>query len=141
MSNSRRNFIAAGAAASMIPLSTAVARSTRQEAAPKLPGARRTNPIALSTYSLWRFRNDELRDMDTCIDLADEFGFDGIEFLLYQVGQNEMLSRSKMMSFKRRAQRLGLPVMGMSTHQGFVNPDREQRRFKIDRTIGQIEMA
>jgi sugar phosphate isomerase/epimerase len=141
MPNSRRNFIAAGAAASMIPLSTAVARSTRQEAAPALPGARRTNPIALSTYSLWRFRNDELRDMDTCIDLADEFGFDGIEFLLYQVGQNEMLSRSKMMSYKRRAQRLGLPLMGLSTHQGFVTPDREKRRFHIDRTIGQIEMA
>jgi sugar phosphate isomerase/epimerase len=141
MPNSRRNFIAAGAAASMIPLSTAVARSNRQETTNTLPGARRTNPIALSTYSLWRFRNDELRDMDTCIDLADEFGFDGIEFLLYQVGQNEMLSRSKMMSYKRRAQRLGLPLMGLSTHQGFVTPDREKRRFHIDRTIGQIEMA
>ena len=141
MTASRRDFLTAGAAASMIPLSVALAGSRESRAREPLPGPRRTHPIALSTYSLWRFRNDDLRDMNTCIDLADEFGFDGIELLLYQVGQNEMLSRSKMMSYKRRAQRLGLPLMGLSTHQGFVTPDREQRRFHIDRTIGQIEMA
>ncbi|MCH2161089.1 MAG: sugar phosphate isomerase/epimerase [Phycisphaerales bacterium] len=134
---SRRNFLAAGAVASMIPLSTAAAR----EKAKALPGPRQTHPIAISTYALWRFENDELRSLDRCIDLADEFGFDGIEFLLYQVGQNEMLSRSRMMAYKRRAQRLGLPLMGLSTHQGFVTPDREKRQFNIDRTIGQIEVA
>lgn len=31
--------------------------------------------------------------------------------------------------------------MGLSTHQGFLNPDREQRDFNIDRTIAQIEIA
>ncbi|MBZ0172268.1 MAG: sugar phosphate isomerase/epimerase, partial [Phycisphaerales bacterium] len=93
------------------------------------------------TYSLWRFRNDELRDIDRCIDIADEFGFDGVEILLYQIEQNEMLSRSKLMSYKRRALSLGLPLMGLSTHQGFVTPDAEARRFNIDRTIGQIETA
>ena len=31
--------------------------------------------------------------------------------------------------------------MGLSTHQGFVTPDREKRRFNIDRTIAQIEIA
>lgn len=79
--------------------------------------------------------------MNTCIDLADEFGFDGIEFLLYQIGQNELISRSQRMAYKRRAQRLGLPLMGLSTHQGFVTPDREKRAFNIDRTIAQIEIA
>ena len=138
---SRRNFITSGACASMIPLSAAVAKAQPAETTTSLPGPRQTHPIAISTYSLWRFEHEDRRSLDRCIDLADEFGFDGIEFLLYQARQNEMLSRSKMMSFKRRAQRLGLPVMGMSTHQGFVNPDREQRRFNIDRTIGQIEMA
>ena len=132
--------LASGAAA-LIPVSAALARSEDVSSSGDLPGPRQTLPIGLSTYSLWRFQNDELRSMDTCIDLADEFGFDGIEFLLYQVGQNEMLSRSKLMSYKRRAQRLGLPLMGLSTHQGFVTPDREKRKFNIDRTIGQIEMA
>ena len=144
MSQDRRRFLATGAVASVLPITSAIA-GTRQDATAKGVvdggGARRTHPIALSTYSLWRFRNDEYRDMDRCIDLADEFGFDGIEFLLYQIGQNELLSRSRRMAYKRRAQRLGLPLMGLSTHQGFVTPDREKRDFNIDRTIAQIEIA
>lgn len=146
MNQNRRRFLATSAAASVLPMSAATAAIARVQDAPAVmakppSGARRTHPIALSTYSLWRFRNDELRNMNTCIDLADEFGFDGIEFLLYQIGQNELISRSQRMAYKRRAQRLGLPLMGLSTHQGFVTPDREKREFNIDRTIAQIEIA
>ncbi|MDC0429513.1 sugar phosphate isomerase/epimerase [Phycisphaerales bacterium] len=143
MTQNRRRFLATGAAASVLPISAAIARvqDSPKEGTGSSSGARRTHPIALSTYSLWRFRNDELRNMNTCIDLADEFGFDGIEFLLYQIGQNELISRSQRMAYKRRAQRLGLPLMGLSTHQGFVTPDREKREFNIDRTIAQIEIA
>lgn len=144
MSHDRRRFLATGAVASVLPITSAIAGTGRDEPTDAVTGgggARRTHPIALSTYSLWRFRNDEYRDMDRCIDLADEFGFDGIEFLLYQIGQNELLSRARRMAYKRRAQRLGLPLMGLSTHQGFVTPDREKRAFNIDRTIAQIEIA
>ena len=137
MNHDRRRFLAAGSVAGLVPLAATGTTPVREP----VVGARRTNPIALSTYSLWRFRNDELRDLDRCIDIAEEFGFDGIEFLLYQVGQNELLSRSRRMAYKRRAQRLGLPIMGLSTHQGFMTPDREKRRFNIDRTIAQIEIA
>ena len=87
----RRQFLAAGSLAGLLPLSPPGGTPPRA----REDGARVSNPIALSTYSLWRFRNDELRDLDRCIDLADEFGFDGIEFLLYQVGQNDLLSRSR----------------------------------------------
>jgi sugar phosphate isomerase/epimerase len=90
---------------------------------------------------LWRFRNDEFRDFNKCLDIADEFGFDGVELLLYQLEQNELLSHAKLMSYKRRALALGLPLVGMSTHQGFLSPDREERNQNIDRTIGQIELA
>ena len=134
----RRQFLAAAAAAgSLVPLQHAVGKP--QQDAPT--GPRKTHPIVLSTYSLWRFRNDQFRDFDKCIDIADEMGFDGVELLLYQLEQNELLSHSKLMSYKRHALRLGLPLVGMSTHQGFVNPDREYRRQNIDRTIGQIELA
>lgn len=141
--NDRRRFLAAAPLAALPLTALGAGASPASEPSPRAfaGGARTTNPIALSTYSLWRFRNDELRDMDRCIDLADEFGFDGIEFLLYQIGQNELLSRSRMMAYKRRAQRLGLPIMGLSTHQGFVTPDAEKRLFNIDRTIAQIEIA
>ena len=99
------------------------------------------NPIALSTYSLWRFRHDHLRDLDRCIDVASEFGFDGVELLLHQFHQSDLLSNAYLQSLKRRAFRLGLPLCAMSTHQGFVSPDREKRQRNIDLTIGQIELC
>lgn len=139
MNRSRRKFLSAAAATPLIPLAAA----TGQEASkPEVGlGPRKSYPIILSTYSLWRFHHDELRDFDKCIDIADEMGFDGVELLLYQIEQNELLSHSKMMSYKRHALRLGLPLVGLSTHQGFVTPDREARQQNIDRTIGQIEIA
>ncbi|MGZ0164628.1 MAG: sugar phosphate isomerase/epimerase family protein [Planctomycetales bacterium] len=110
------------------------------EAGPsKKSGARISNPIALSTYSLWRFRNEAFRDIHRCIDVASEFGFDGVELLLYQIEQNTLLSNSAMQEIKRHAFRQGLPLCGMSTHQGFVTPDKEKRQRNVDLTIGQIE--
>ncbi len=137
--STRRNFLAAAAGASLIPLSQAC--QAHDETPADDNGARKTSPIVLSTYSLWRFRNEEFRDFHKCIDVADEYGFDGVELLLYQLEQNELLSHAKMMSYKRHALRLGLPLVGLSTHQGFVTPDREKRQENIDRTIGQIEIA
>jgi sugar phosphate isomerase/epimerase len=141
MQNSRRRFLGLAAASlPLVPLARAVgAEGSASDASPI--GPRKTHPIVLSTYSLWRFRNDEFRDFDRCLDVADEIGFDGVELLLYQLEQNELLSHAKLMSYKRRALSLGLPLVGMSTHQGFVTPDREERKQNIDRTIGQIELA
>jgi L-ribulose-5-phosphate 3-epimerase len=137
---SRRNFLAAAVGSgALVPLAQAVGQGA-EEPSNQL-GPRKTHPIVLSTYSLWRFRNEDLRDFDKCIDIADEMGFDGVELLLYQLEQNELLSHSKLMSYKRHALRLGLPLVGMSTHQGFVTPDRDLRRENVDRTIGQIELA
>ena len=71
MPDTRRRSLATGAAASLIPFVLAVGRVRDDESPAANAGPRHTHPIALSTYSLWRFRNDELRDMDRCIDLAD----------------------------------------------------------------------
>lgn len=139
---SRRGFLTAAAAASLVPLTRAVRGQEKPVGEVDISaGPRKTYPIILSTYSLWRFQNEDLRDIDKCIDLADEFGFDGVELLLYQIEQNDLLSHSKLMSYKRHALRLGLPLVGISTHQGFVNPDREKRQFNIDLTIAQLEIA
>jgi L-ribulose-5-phosphate 3-epimerase len=140
MQKSRRNFLAVASTLPLIPLAQATAaQAAGSEPAPA--GPRSTYPIALSSYSLWRFRNQEFRDFDRCLDVADEFGFDGVELLLYQLEQNELLSHAKLMSYKRRALSLGLPLIGMSTHQGFVTPDPQERKENIDRTIGQLELA
>ncbi|HBN76156.1 MAG TPA: xylose isomerase [Planctomycetaceae bacterium] len=140
--NSRRQFLTQSGLLSLVPLTSAVGASSAQAAeTEKSGGARETHPIVLSTYSLWRFQNPDLRDIDKCIDIADEYGFDGVELLLYQIEQNDLLSHSKLMSYKRHALRLGLPLVGLSTHQGFVTPDRARRKQNIDRTIAQLEIA
>lgn len=131
----RRTFLQSTLAA--LPLA---GFSTIGQAASPKP-ARTSNPIALSTYSLWRFHNDELRDLHKCIDIAAEYGFDGVELLLYQFEQNNLLSNAYMQSLKRHAFRQGLPLCAMSTHQGFVTPDREKRQRNVDLTIGQIEIC
>lgn len=138
---SRRDLLGMATAGALVPLTSLIAEESDDTAVQPASGARASYPIVLSTYSLWRFRNDELRDFDKCLDIADEMGFDGVELLLYQIKQNELISRSQMMSYKRRAASLGLPLIGLSTHQGFVTPDREKRRHNIDRTIGQIQIA
>lgn len=105
------------------------------------PGGRTTNPIGISTYSLWRFKNDEFKDVIKCIDFAADAGFDGVEILLYQISQTEMLSNAALQAIKRRSLIHGLPLYGMSTHQGFVSPDPEVRRMNIELTCGQIELC
>ncbi len=138
----RRQFLTSVAAAAGITCG-ATSFAHPQETSPISGGrgARPGNPIALSTYSLWRFRNEPLRDLHRCIEIAAEMGFDGVELLLYQIEQNDLLSNAALQAIKRHAFTLGLPLCGMSTHQGFVTPDREERRQNIDRTIGQIELC
>lgn len=122
-------------------LATLGAMRGSSEGAERSKGARTTNPIGVSTYSLWRFKNDEFKDIRKCIDFAAECGFDGVEILLYQLSQTELLSNSALQSIKRHAFVHGLPLYGMSTHQGFVSPDPEVRRMNIELTIGQIELC
>ncbi|MFT5324696.1 MAG: L-ribulose-5-phosphate 3-epimerase [Planctomycetaceae bacterium] len=96
----RRRFVTTAATAGLGALAGSVARTETMHAAEaddsKKSGARISNPIALSTYSLWRFRNEAFRDIHRCIDVASEFGFDGVELLLYQIEQNTLLSNSAM---------------------------------------------
>jgi sugar phosphate isomerase/epimerase len=122
-------------------LATLGALQGSSEGAERSKGARTTNPIGVSTYSLWRFKNDEFKDVRKCIDFAAECGFDGVEILLYQLSQTELLSNSALQAIKRHAFVHGLPLYGMSTHQGFVSPDPEVRRMNIELTIGQIELC
>lgn len=134
----RRNFLTTAAG---VALGSTVINSTMAQSEPKAKPAGKPNPIALSTYSLWRFKNDEMKDVRKCIDIAAEMGFDGVELLLYQIEQGDLLSNSSLQSIKRRAFLNGLPLCGMSTHQGFVSPDKEKRQQNIDLTIGQIELC
>ncbi len=96
------------------------------------------NRIAVSTYSFWRFREDSRLTMPKCIDLAAEMGFDGVELLEIQM---EEKSDAFLKQLKRQAFVNGLDLVGISTHQDFVNPDADERRKNIEQTNASIELA
>ena len=111
----------------------------RLGAAPKGPrSVLRPNPIAVATYSFWRYQQGRRLNIEECIDLAGEMGFDGVDILHRQMRDE---SRGYLQELKRRALINGLDLCGFSTHQGFVTPDREKRQRNIDHTIHCIELA
>src|ERR1700730_8519596 len=110
MTLNRRHFLAAAGLAPPPPVSAV---------APKGATAVRANRIAVSTYSFWQFRHAALRSIETCIDLAAEMEFDGVEILHRQMTDETNAALQKL---KRRAFVNGLALCGFSTHQGFLSP-------------------
>jgi L-ribulose-5-phosphate 3-epimerase len=104
-----------------------------------LEGITRHNPIGVSTYSFWQFNGPkEDTPIEYCIEQAARMGFDGIELLLIQMISEE---RSYLNKLKKLAFHSGLDLMGFSTHQGYVFPEKEKREEEIRKTIHQIELA
>ncbi len=128
----RRAFIRSGLAA----VSTIAAQPLFGAAADNTSSGR--NPIGVSTYSFWQFRRRQYRPIEKCLELAAQMGFDGVEILQVQMTDtsNAALQRIKQIAFS-----LGLDLMGFSTHQGFVTPDKEKRQAEIKKTLVQIEQA
>lgn len=120
----------AGAAAAGCPLPVYAAEAS--SAAP-----RRTR-FGVSSYSFWQFKNEELRAIEKCIDLAAEWGFDGVEILEMQMTETD---NGTLQRLKQRAFVNGLDLCGFSTHQGWVSPDAEVRRQNTAKTINSIELA
>jgi L-ribulose-5-phosphate 3-epimerase len=129
MNPSRRTFLAQAAALA----TAATARADEPAARPAVP-----NRIAVSTYSFWQFNRRDLRDVEKCIDLAADMGFDGVELLLRQMTDE---SDGYLQRLKRRAFVNGLDLCGFSTHQGFLSPDKERRQKNVDLTNHQTELA
>jgi L-ribulose-5-phosphate 3-epimerase len=98
----------------------------------------RGNPIAVSTYSFWRFKDGLKIPIDTCIDEAARMGFDGVDILLMQMDKKD---NGYLQMLKRRALVNGLDLCCMSTHQAFVAPEAAKRQQNVDLTLGQIELA
>jgi len=129
----RRAFLAGGAAAL-----AGAATGARAKADESGSQDRRGNPIAVSSYSFWRFKNGLKMPMEQCIDEAARMGFDAVDVLLIQMANTEKDYLNKV---KRHALINGLDLCCMSTHQGYVYPDKAKRQENIDKTIHQIEIA
>ena len=141
----RRTFLgrSAAAAASVLGLTSCSYSGISKERAAvgkadSSEKTRRANRIAVSTYSFWRFKSGLKLPIETCIDEAAEMGFDGVEILHIQM---EKESNDYLQGLKRRALINGMDLCGLSTHQGFVSPDKTKRQKNIDHTIKCIELA
>lgn len=132
MTIDRRHFLTGAVGAA---LGTTAATSRAEDAPPR---PKRPNRIAVSTYSFWQFRQKDLRDIETCIDLAADMGFDGVEILHRQM-QDE--SNGYLQKLKQRAFRNGLDLCGFSTHQTFLSPKKEVRQKNVEYTLHCIELA
>jgi sugar phosphate isomerase/epimerase len=132
MSPDRRHFLAATVLGATGGFRPTVARADE----PK-PSTHPTR-IGVSTYSFWQFKREEYRDLEKCIDLAGEMGFDAVEILHRQMKDE---SPGYLQQLKRRAFLHGMSLNGFSTHQGFLFPKKEERQKNVDNTIRYIEMA
>lgn len=132
MTLNRRRFLH-GTVAAALATTTAIGRAEDDS-----PRSKRPNRIAVSTYSFWQFRRKDLRDIETCIDLAADMGFDGVEILHRQM-QDE--SNAYLQKLKQGAFHNGLDLCGFSTHQTFLSPKKEVRQKNVDHTLRCIELA
>ena len=142
MSVNRRTFFttaatAAATAAAAVGLAPLVGAAKDEKSETKKT-KRRGNPIAVSTYSYWRYRQDTKLPIEDCIDLAAEMGFDAVEILHIQMTRED---NGYLQRLKRQAFVNGLALCGFSTHQGFVTPSKERRQKNIDHTLHCIELA
>jgi len=128
----RRNFLTGSTAASALTLTPSFA----QETAKAVPA--QSNRIGVSSYSFWGFRREELRPLESNLEHAARMGFDGLEILQRQLVDTDRVALQKI---KRQAFVLGLDLMGYSTHQGFLSPDKEKRQKNIDHTLECLEQA
>lgn len=135
----RRSFLGAsglavvGATVHPTPASSAPAES------------KRPFRLGVSTYSFWHFKGKPVPILD-CISRAAEMGFDGVEILHVHMekdaeAQGRQVNAQLLAEIKQKAFSLGIPLMGFSTHQGFVSPDAEVRKKNVEHTAKCLQLA
>ena len=134
----RRTFLARSVAATAGLGLTSCSSNTQTFPGESSTKSRRPNPIAVSTYSFWRFKRNLKLPIETCIEEAARMGFQGVEILHRQM---EGESNDYLQKLKRCAVINGIDLCGMSIHQRFLSPDKEYRRKNIDHTLKCIELA
>jgi sugar phosphate isomerase/epimerase len=126
----RRTFLASSLGAAVLSINSRSYGKTER--------SHRPNPIAVSTYSFWRFKRNLKLPIETCIEEAARMGFNGVEILHRQMAGE---SSDYLQNLKRCALINGIDLCGMSIHQGFLSPDKAKRQKNIDHTVRCIELA
>jgi L-ribulose-5-phosphate 3-epimerase len=140
MSNSRRTFLKNISVAGIaLPVVSCNELAAGNQGYQKVHPRGYSNLIGVSTYSFWHFdRSREDATIENCIERAARMGFDGVEILKVQMTSEDNAYLQKL---KRLSLHAGQPLIGLSTHQGYVSPDKSVRDQNIDRTRKQIDMA
>jgi L-ribulose-5-phosphate 3-epimerase len=128
MQHLSRRALVAGAPATF----AASSLSAQNSASPK-----RRQRFAVSTYSYWHLRGDKY-PIEKVIDHAADLGFDGVEILHRQMSGE---SPAYLNGLKRQAFNRGLDLVMLSIHQGFVYPDKAERRKNVEHTERCIDIA
>ena len=130
MTLSRRAFLGAGAALAAAAGSSPLMAQPAAKAATPLR-------IAVSTYSYWHFHGERY-PVERVIEDAARLGFDGVEILHRQMDDEspEYVARLKQTAFRH-----GMPLVMLSIHQDFVDPDPGARQKDVDHTIRCLELA
>jgi sugar phosphate isomerase/epimerase len=128
----RRRFLTGAVSTALVTTAT----TGRADDVPSRP--QRPNRLGVSTYSFWQFNRKDFRDIEKCIDLAADMGFDGVEILHVQMQDQ---SNGYLQKLKQRAFRNGLDLCGFSTHQTFLSPKKEERQKNVEHTLHCIEVA
>jgi len=118
----RRTFLSRSVAATAALGLGSLSSTSKTYAGQGSAESRRPNPIAVSTYSFWRFKKNLKLPIETCIDEAARMGFDGVDLLLIQMERED---NSYLQKIKRHALINGLDLCCMSTHQahtGWASP-------------------
>jgi sugar phosphate isomerase/epimerase len=118
-------------------LSAPAAIAAPSSYAQKAGAARRRQRFAVSTYSYWHLRGHKY-PIEKVIDQAAELGFDGVEILHRQMFGE---SPAYLNALKRQAFNRGLDLVMLSMHQGFVYPDKAERRKNVEHTERCIDIA
>ncbi len=134
----RRQFLATSSATTVALASARADHREKGAAQEKKPPHSGPNRIGVSSYSFWAFHRKEFRPLGTNLEHAARMGFDGLEILQRQL---EAPDRATLQKIKRHAFVLGLDLMGYSTHQGFLSPDKDKRQKNIDHTLDCLEQA
>ena len=88
----------------------------------------RSNRIAVSTYSFWRFKRGLRMSIEECIEKATEMGFDGIDILHRQMDQED---DSYLQSLKRRALVNGVALWDCQSIKDLYLPIKRSVRIML----------
>lgn len=107
-------------------------RASQREAGAWLPPR-----LALSSYSLWHF-DGQPAPMETVLEEAARLDLAGVDILYRQL---LAVDRAALRGLRRRAAALGLDLVCLSTHQGFLSADPASRQRNIEHTEHTLQVA